>query len=260
MNTIFGAPSSTILIVLLVIFAAFMSGSAMLFVRNRVIFKLGVRNLPRRPSQTLLIVIGLMLSTLIISAAFTIGDTTHHSIRSEVLDVLGPADELVVLSSGSDDETAAALTGGQIPEHIASELNAALGDNPDVDGIVPILGEPVPVINLRTKLSEPSLLMTGVDPVAVESFGGLHDLAGNSIDLRSMSGIVLSESAAEKLDADVDDGLLIYVDNQPHQLLVKAIAPDSLLTGATGGSSSAGFALPLVRVQTMLGQPSLVSY
>jgi putative ABC transport system permease protein len=259
-NVIFGASASTILVVLLVIFAAFMSGSAMLFVRNRVIFKLGIRNLPRRPSQTLLIVIGLMLSTLIIAAAFTIGDTTNHSIRSEVLDVLGPADELVVLSSGSDDETAAALTGGQIPEYVASDLATALDGNPDVDGVMPILSEPVPVTNLRTKLSEPSLLMTGIDPQAVDSFGGLKDLDGKPIDLTLMSGIVLSESAADKLDARIDDGLIVYVGNRPHQLLVKAIAEDSLMTGAIEGRASVGFALPLVRVQTMLEQPSVVSY
>ena len=260
MPTIFGLPSATLLVVLLIIFAACMSASLAIFLRHRVIFKLGVRNIPRRPSQTILIVIGLMLSTLIIAAAFTTGDTLHHSIRSDVLDVLGPADELVVLSSGADDETAASTTGAQLPENVAADLMERLAGHPDVDGILPVLSEPVPAINLRTDLSEPSILMTGLDPAAIESFGGLEDIDGNPIDFGRLTGIVLSESAANKLDAMPGDGILIYIRNRPHHLIVKSIAPDSLLTGAQVGRDTAGFALPLVHAQTMLEEPASLSY
>ena len=47
-------------------------------------FKLGVRNIPRRRAQTTLIVLGLMLSTVIISAAFTTGDTVDRSVTCQV--------------------------------------------------------------------------------------------------------------------------------------------------------------------------------
>ena len=56
---------------------------------------MGVRNIPRRRAQTTLIVIGLMLSTVIISAAFTTGDTVDRSITSEVYELLGSLDEVV---------------------------------------------------------------------------------------------------------------------------------------------------------------------
>ena len=48
-------------------------------------FLIGVRNIPRRRAQTVLIIIGLMLSTLIITAAFSIGDTVNYSITNQVL-------------------------------------------------------------------------------------------------------------------------------------------------------------------------------
>ena len=47
--------------------------------RRPVIFKLGARNIPRRRTQTVLIVAGLMLSTLIIAAALGTGDTVITS-------------------------------------------------------------------------------------------------------------------------------------------------------------------------------------
>jgi len=57
-------------------------GSALLLVlavlalvawRGRVMFKLGLRPIPRRRVQSALIVFGLMLATLIITAAFIMG-------------------------------------------------------------------------------------------------------------------------------------------------------------------------------------------
>jgi hypothetical protein len=56
-----------------------------------------VRNIPRRRAQTTLIVLGLMLSTLIISAAFTTGDTVQRSITGEVYSLLGSVDEVILV-------------------------------------------------------------------------------------------------------------------------------------------------------------------
>ena len=71
-------------------------------VRSRVMFMMGLRNIPRRMGQTVLIVIGLMLSTLIISAAFTTGDTVDHSLTSQSYELLGHVD-VVIYRAGEDD-------------------------------------------------------------------------------------------------------------------------------------------------------------
>lgn len=102
MNAIFGVPTTTLMAYLLVLFALCLAITGWVWLRHRVVFKLGVRNISRRPAQTILIVIGLMLSTLIISAAFTTGDTLDHSIRSEVYDLLGPVDEVIVVAAGPE--------------------------------------------------------------------------------------------------------------------------------------------------------------
>src|SRR5215208_7552049 len=83
--------------------------------RRPVIFKLGVRNIPRRRAQTTLIVVGLMLSTLIISAALGTGDTVGYSMTSEAYDRLGEVDELVVASAATDG-TADLATGQTFSE------------------------------------------------------------------------------------------------------------------------------------------------
>ncbi len=260
MNEIFGVPTTTLMIYLLVLFALCLTVSGWVWLRHRMVFRLGVRNIPRRPAQTILIVIGLMLSTLIISAAFTTGDTLDYSIRSEVYDLLGPVDEVVVLAAGSELPSEPQL-GAAIPEYIATDLTTALTDNPNVDGVMPVTLNSVPVINRRTKLSEPALIMTGLDPSAVGQFGGLTNQAGQVVDLTTLpsTGIVLGTTPAEKLDAIVGDQLIVYINNIAHLLTVEAIDADSPLTGMVGIGTSGGFAMPLLRTQTLTEEPFRVS-
>jgi len=90
MNEIFGISMTSIMIVLLSLLALCLLTVAWVAWRRPVIFKLGIRNIPRRKAQTILIVVGLMLSTMIISAALGVGDTVDYSITDEVYSALGP--------------------------------------------------------------------------------------------------------------------------------------------------------------------------
>ncbi|MDT8305630.1 MAG: hypothetical protein RRC07_06815, partial [Anaerolineae bacterium] len=95
MDTIFGIPADTLLIALLGILAFIALGVVYTALRYPLPFRLGVRNLPRRKSQTLLIVAGLALSTLIITSALGVGDTVDYSVKVEVYDDLGAIDEQI---------------------------------------------------------------------------------------------------------------------------------------------------------------------
>jgi ABC-type antimicrobial peptide transport system permease subunit len=75
-------------------------GLALLYVlllglRRRIIFKMGLRNITRRPGQTALIVLGLTLSTVIIVSALSIGDTLTYSVRRHAVDAYGEIDQVI---------------------------------------------------------------------------------------------------------------------------------------------------------------------
>ena len=91
MNNLFGIPMTAVMIALLVLLGLSLLTILWIAWRRPVIFKLGLRNIPRRKAQTILIVIGLMLSTLIISAALGTGDTLNHSVSTEVYALVGHA-------------------------------------------------------------------------------------------------------------------------------------------------------------------------
>ena len=80
MEELFGIPMNTIMIALLVILIPSLVIVAVMAWRNRVMLKMGLRNIPRRPAQTVLIIVGIMISTLIMAAAFGTGDTISYSI------------------------------------------------------------------------------------------------------------------------------------------------------------------------------------
>src|SRR3990172_3054697 len=121
--------------------ALILAALAFLAWRGRVMFKLGLRPIPRRRAQSTLIVVGLMLATLIITAAFVTGDTLSHTIRSLVIDELGEIDETIRLGSGgrSYAPRSAAETFFKFSRY--EELAAQLSGYEPIDAIVPAIQE-----------------------------------------------------------------------------------------------------------------------
>lgn len=261
MQKMFGISMNSIMIALLILFAICLSSGLWVLLRQRVIFKMGMRNVPRRPAQTSLIVIGLMLSTLIMSAALTTGDTLDNTITSAVYDVMGHTDELVVLSAGTQSSNNTQVGASFFPQDVATQLRSHLDKTAPIDGLMPMLFDDVPTINTRNNLHEPALSLTGLDAAILPAFGGLHDTNGKVIDFTNLpaNNVVLGKTAADKLNAKVGDPLTIYANNHPFTLTVAAIAPDSILTGMTDVGGSGGFVMPLNEAQSITGHAGQIS-
>jgi putative ABC transport system permease protein len=259
MDKLFGIPMVQIMVVMVVLMLLCMAIVAYIAVRRRVIFKLGIRNIPRRKAQTVLIVIGLMLSTLIISAALGTGDTIDRSVSSEIYDLLGPVDIVVVYSQDIEGNASTALS-QKIPAETLPFVREALADDPNVAAIGAMLFETVPVLNMEAGRSEPNMVLAGVDPATLDDFGGLENLAGEPIDLAAtdLTEVVLSESAAEDLSAAAGDEIVLFYGNQPLPLTVADVAPDSPMSGVIDLNIS-GMVVPLDRMQQATGQEDLIS-
>jgi len=254
-NEIFGIPMSGILTVLVALLAICLLSVAWVAWRRPVIFKLGVRNIPRRKAQTILIVVGLMLSTLIISAALGTGDTLHYSTTNEAYKVLGGVDEVVVYSpNGQGDVDVNSSMSNDIPASSLGVVDTALAGNENVDGVMPMLWKTIPAMNTVSGLAEPDVTIAGLDPSRLSGFGEVKDLDGTVIDLASLdaNAVVISEMAADKLDAKVGDVLTIYYNNQPIEVTVAGVGPDSLLTGAVDFEQP-GMVMSLERLQELTG-------
>ena len=103
MDSLFGISLTSIMVALLLLMAGTLAVLGWIVWRNPLLARMGLRNVARRRAQTTLIVVGLMLSTLIISAAFATGDTVGFSVTTDVYNSLEEADVLLVF----DDEAGA---------------------------------------------------------------------------------------------------------------------------------------------------------
>src|SRR5215212_8903628 len=105
MDSLFGISMSGIMIVMIALFGACVMGVAAIYLSNRTMFRMGLRNLPRRGAQTGLVITGLMLATLIITASFATGDTIDYSFTKVTYDRLQRTDLRLDLGAANADGT-----------------------------------------------------------------------------------------------------------------------------------------------------------
>jgi putative ABC transport system permease protein len=259
MNDLFGLSMTYIMIALLVILGGAVSTILWVIVRQRVMFLIGVRNIPRRRAQTVLIIIGLMLSTLIISTAFSIGDTVNYSLTNLVYERLQGIDEVIHTRTDQTDTggDSSLATTKPIPGDTARSLVSEIKAMPGVDGALPVIRTIVPVLDARTRLNEPQSGIIGADPASMQGFeSGLQTLDGNDASLGSLAPneIYVDKSLADKLDILKGDTLQIFVNSQPHDYVVKDIVKDRVL-GGTLLEDTRGLTMTLSQAQTLLGRP-----
>ncbi len=259
MNDIFGIPLDGIMVVLAVTLVLCLLSVAWIAIRRPVIFKLGVRNIPRHKAQSLLIILGLMLSTMIIAAALGTGDTVYHSITSDVYTNLGQVDELVVASQDVNANVELTAQEGLDPSALAT-VEAALANDPNVAGIMPILEARAPVRNQTSELAEPDVVLIGLDPSRISAFNGPVGVDGNVVDLQTLDPgeVIVSQKLAGEIDAETGDLLLVYINDVPQEVTVAGLAKDSYLSGTRRGENSylefPGMAMTITGLQELTGR------
>ena len=265
MNDLFGLSMNYIMIGLLIVLGVALSTIGWVLARNRVLFFIGVRNIPRRRAQTVLIIVGLMLSTVIISTAFSIGDTVNYSITNQAYSRLAHIDETVQAATGDNSgdlfSSSSAVSAKPIPQGQADQFVDAFKAVDGVDGAVTVIRAPVPASNPRAGQTEPFAILVGVDGRNMAAFPDIESTDGTvlSIDSLARDEIYANSSAADKLDIVKDDKITIFVGGQPNIFTVKEIVKDRALTGAAAGIMK-GFTLSLARAQELLKRPGEVDF
>ena len=249
MEEIFGLSMNVLMMVVLAIFLAAMAVVAVLAGRNRIMLKMGLRPIPRRLGQTVLIIFGVMLSTVIISAAFGTGDTISFSIRNEALESLKTIDEIIIPARAKAGDSFGSAP--YVPYRRFEELQAELAGFKEIDGLMPQIGESVPAVNLRTSQSEGHMRVAGVAPDLLEGFGTFKLTSGEDVrldDLRDDEAYI-NDKAAEELEAVAGDELRLFIDGQTPTFKVKGVVE----RGGLAGRDST-LILPLASAQRVFGR------
>ena len=232
MEDLFGVKMDQIMLVLLAVFLPSLAIIGIMALRNRVMLKMALRNIPRRKAQTALIVAGIMISTLIMAASFGTGDTLTFSIRKAVIDGLGTIDEFVLSArAGENDQFGGAA---YVPMERFTALQQELADYDGIDGLAPGLAEIAPTVNERASRSEGRMQIAGVNPDTLQGFGGFSLEGGGEVRMEELGPqeVFINSQASEDLEAVPGDSLTVYVYGEPVSLTVKGVVSGSGPVGA----------------------------
>ncbi|MEE8336748.1 MAG: FtsX-like permease family protein, partial [Dehalococcoidia bacterium] len=263
MDSLFGIPITHIMLGLLGLLALSFASVGFVAWRQPILVRMGLRNIRRRRSQSTLIVVGLMLSTLIISAAFATGDTVGYSITNQFFEELEEIDIVI----GFDDDAVVDPDDEHLTDAFVAELRAAFADDPQIDGVTGVLIERVPVLNLGARLSEPDASLVGVDLASVDSFRALRTLNGSHVSVSALSGsrAFISESLAREVDAGIGDTVTAFFEGQPAEFQIIEVVRDSSITRELStifepGTPPGGLVVEMSTARAFLHAPGEITF
>jgi putative ABC transport system permease protein len=261
MTELFGIPLGTLLTTLAILLLLALGAVALFAVRNRVLLRLGVRNVARRGARTALIVLGLMLGTTIIAAALATGDTMSSAIRGEAIRALGQTDETISARGAEADARAelGAATGTRyFGERTVARVEAALKGSDLVDGVTPAIIEPVALRAPVRRSNEPDVTLFAADPARMKGFGTITATGGRGVELADLRAgeVFINREAADELDARRGDRVLVFTGaERPASLRVRDI-----VSYDGGGTDDAGVLMGLAAAQELLDRPGAVRH
>lgn len=256
MDTFFGLPTGRIALGALGAVAVVLAVLAVRAWRWPVFLRLGVRQLPRRPAQTVLIVCGLMLSTALVTASLTTGDTITHAIRGAAVGELGRLDEVVTYApaaraAGPGDPFAGTIffapdVAGRVAERVRSDPALAR----DVEGVTPAIWLGCTLLDLTSKQTAP-VSLRALPPEYPPVFGALTDDAGQPLSLGGLGPgeVIVNGAARGALAVQVGDDLSCTALGVPLRWRVAAISSGQGL----GAGQTVSLFLPLSALQEALG-------
>jgi putative ABC transport system permease protein len=206
------------LVVLLVAATATLAWAAL---REPFLRRLAARQVRRRPTEAVLVVLGAMLGTAIIVGSLVVGDTLNFSVRQSAYQTLGPIDERTVSVDPQQ--------GAQVAARLANLVR-----DPDVDGVLSAqMDRAAAVANGPDRRAEPRVLVWEIDPVAGGRFdpalAGVHPGAGE---------VVLNSELARTLAVGTGQRITIYLYGRPTGLRVAGVVPTSGVAGTGFGATT----------------------
>src|SRR5437660_4536280 len=197
---------------------------------NTLFFKIGIRNIPRRRKQMLLIIFALMLSTTLLSSVLATGDVINTAVQTVAVYNLGSVDETIEGGHG-------AL--GTFPDGVYYQVKDLANQDADITAVGAALTEhDLLVADTTSRQVRSKVTALAIIPDSEQGFGGMQDDTNArrhlTIAALGVNDVYLNHTTAVLLNARAGDTLYVYSQRwsgQRYQMHVAAIVGDSGLVG-----------------------------
>ena len=206
--------------------------SAVLAVRYRLSFRIALRNILRARSRSILVILGLLVATAIVSGSLVVGDTVHTATFHYTYLAWGYTDEAIYGTSS---------TGGYlyVGETTATSIANASSANPDIAGVTPEIVSTVQVFDNTTGIPQTNLYLVGSNASQSTALGPFTSVSGGNPGSPTAGRVFLDKLAAQDLNATVGDSLTLYGKVEV-PATVGAIVQDDVRGGFLTGGVSGG--------------------
>src|SRR4030088_1537339 len=154
---------------------------------NRVLLKMALRNIPRRRAQTVLILFGLMLATLIITASLAVGDTLTYSLVAIQIPQTGGVDEAFTRHADFSPQGASTSATDFFSSAQTADVIARSKQDPNIANAVGVIVASGSMVDLNTdQSSSKNVAVFGVPADFSSVWGTVRSSSGNSLDVGTL--------------------------------------------------------------------------
>jgi putative ABC transport system permease protein len=208
-----------------------------LALRHRLAFRIGLRNVYRARGRTILLVLGLLVATTIVSGSLVVGDTINELEVHYTVLAVGYNDEVVGNQSPSGAWT-------PFPYSVYTDVAAATAGDSSIAGMAPEIVSTVSIFDRTSGIPQTNLYLTGVNANQSSQLGDFVTDSGAKLAGPASGEVVLDDLAASELNASAGDSVYLYgAGATPIPSVVQAVVQDNIRgafpTGGVGNFGSA---------------------
>ena len=221
-----------------------------------LLLKLALRNVARRPLQSLLIACGLMLATVLLTASLVLGDSTAYSFKLLSIAGVGNLDEAVTRQAASTTNPL------YLNADEAAQLERTILAVPQVEATGKAIVATGAVYDLTSGQAHAHNVVLGVGTDFDALWGSLHDMDGGSLRFADLQvgHVFVGRRLAAAVGARPGDALALTIAGRPVTLTVQALMATDIQLTVSGSSPTAGtVVMPLTQLQQTAGQPDAVT-
>ena len=179
--------------------------------------RLSTRNAVRRPVEAILVIVGSLLGTAIITGSLIVGDTIDRSIRAAAYDQLGPVDEIVSVPQADGAALQRRFDG--FSSHV-------------IDGVLPLTSTGAAVIKPgRAGGTQPRAQLLEVDFAEARRFGGDASATGITGATPRAGAAAVTSDLADKLGIRPGEQIVVFAAGGNVALTVDRVLPRRGIAG-----------------------------
>src|SRR5438132_19183 len=194
--------------------------AGLLLAARPLLARLAARNIRRRTTRVVIVILGLLVGTAVISSSLVVGDTLSYIFLEDVYVRLGAIDEIVSNEFNGQLISFSEANATQVAADLAAWRTP-------IDGLAPTLLKVMPVRNVAGNKGNQQITVMGLDASREAAFGPLTARDGSVLTTDSLnaSAVYANERAAADLNATVGQQLTLFY-GTTNQTLVHATVAD----------------------------------